>query len=420
LVYAETGEILYGHNIRIEREPASLTKVMTVLLALEYAAGYGSLNDLITAQASDLAEVRADSSASNAGIKEGEVMTLQDLIYCAMLVSANEACNMIARHVGGTVADFVQMMNERAAEIGCENTNFTNPHGLPAAGHISTAYDLSLIAGEALKNEMLMTVVNTETIPLPGTAETPDGRVLTSDMVVRFRRTDRYNSGVYVYTHARGIKTGASSSAGFCLMSAAEKGGIALISVVLGAEDVRGSDNITYRRSFTETRDLFEWGYNNFEMKRILGKSDKIHGIRVSMGLDHDEIYLIPERPSEILLPKYINPGDIERKVVLHEPYLSGGVIAPVKKERVLGEVILLYGGTVLDTVPLVSDKDVSENTIEKVQHRVKSIVTSKGFIWSVIVLVGLVGGYAVFVIFFNRRRRHMRSGNYRGGRKKY
>jgi D-alanyl-D-alanine carboxypeptidase (penicillin-binding protein 5/6) len=411
LVHAQTDEILYRHNIYIRREPASLTKVMTVLLALEYAQGYGSLNDVVTAQESDFSDII--QGASNAGIVAGEEMTLRDLIYCAMLRSANEACNMIARHVAGSVEAFMEMVNLRLAEIGAEDTRFVNPHGLPADNHYTTAYDLYLMARECLRNPEFAKISNTETYTLAGTNKRPDGQLIftTNDLITRRRVGE-----AYIYPHARGVKTGHTRNAGYCLMSAAEQNGIMLISVILGAE-VDEETNLL--RSFTETRDLFEWGFEHFDIKTILNTSAKLKAVPVIQGLEQDEIYLVPERAVEHLIPKDINIEDIlgESRIMLHEPYDDReGIRAPVKKGDVLGEIRLEYQGIHYGTIPLLSDRDVDRDTIESFQTGLGNFFSSKGFIWGVIILFVLIGGYVLLAVAYNRRhRRNMSAHNYRG-----
>jgi D-alanyl-D-alanine carboxypeptidase (penicillin-binding protein 5/6) len=407
LVHAQTDEILYSRNIHIRREPASLTKVMTALLALEYAHGYGSLNDIVRAEEGDFFDIIP--GASSAGIVPGEEITLRDLIYCTMLISANDACNIIARHVAGSVEAFVEMMNLRLAEIGAENTRFVNTHGLPDEGHYSTAYDLYLMAKECLKNARFMEIANTEHIVLPGTNKRPDGRVLntTNDLITRRRRE------AYIYPHARGIKTGHTSTARFCLMSAAEQNGLTFISVVLGAEI---DEETNFIRSFTETRDLFEWAFENFTIKTILSRVTKLQAVPVIQGLEQSDVYLVPERTVEALVPKHVNAEDIERRITLHEPYLTEGVRAPVKQGDVLGEVVLTYQGRHFGTIPLLSDRDADRDTIEQIQTRIGIILSNRWFRWGLLGVIGLIGLYLLLAVALNRRRRsNARSGSYRG-----
>ena len=162
LVSPESDMVLYEKNADEKRYPASTTKIMTALLTLENVS---DLSAVVTAEASDFENVTADSS--NAGIKVGEQVTVKDLLYALMLPSANEAAYMLARHVGGSWEQFVDMMNERAAELGCTGTHFANPHGLPKDDHYTTAHDLYRITKEALSHELFATICNTRTTTTP-------------------------------------------------------------------------------------------------------------------------------------------------------------------------------------------------------------------------------------------------------------
>jgi D-alanyl-D-alanine carboxypeptidase (penicillin-binding protein 5/6) len=413
LVHAQTDEILFGHNIHIRREPASITKVLTVLLALEH----GGLDDIVTAEESDFFDMIP--AGSNAGIRAGEEMTLRSLIYCAMLPSANEACNIIARHVAGSVEAFVEMMNSRMSDIGGENTNITNTHGLPDPDHYTTAYDTYLLIRECVSNAEFMEIANTEHIVLPPTNMTPEGRVLTTtnNLITRRRFPD------YIYPFARGIKTGRTTNAGYCLASSAERDGITLISVVLGASLDEESGLI---RSFTETRSLFEWGFANFTMKRILRSNELLSVLPVLQGRDHDKISLVPERPVDALVPVFLNPEDIERRVTVHSP---DGIQAPVEAGTVLGEVRLTFQGHEYGTIPLVANISVERDTREAITDGVGDVIDSifnpggslSWIKWAVLFIAGGAAAYVLLAISFNRRRRrrNMRASNYRG-RKRY
>jgi D-alanyl-D-alanine carboxypeptidase (penicillin-binding protein 5/6) len=406
LVHAQTDEILFGHNIHIRREPASVTKIMTALLALEH----GGLDDIVTAEEGDFFDIIAGSS--NAGIKPGEEMTLLDLIYCAMLPSANESCNIIARHVSGSVEAFMEMMNLRLAELGCENTRFSNTHGLPDPdNHYTTAYDVYLMMRECLNNAQFMEIANTETVTLPPTNMTPEGRslVTTNNLITRRRFPD------YIYPFARGVKTGRTNNAGYCLVSTAERDGITLISVVLGAALDEDTGLV---RSFTETRDLFEWGYANFTVKRILSRVEQLARIPVIQGRENDHIFLVPERSVEALIPRYLNAEDIERRVTVYD---AEGVAAPVEAGTVLGEVRLTYEGREYGVIPLVANKSVERDAREAIQDGITEIIMQDWIRWAVLGVVGIVGLYIMLLVTINsrRRRRNMRASNYRG-RKRY
>ena len=195
LINAETGDVLYEKNATEKAYPASTTKIMTALLVLENM----QTDDTITLTEED---VDLASGSSNAGLKEGETLTVEDLLYCLMLPSANEAANAFAREIGGSTEGFADMMNKRAKELGCVNTHFVNANGLHDENHYTCAKDLALIAQEAMKHELFATVVNTAQHRLPDTNKQQSRIILTTNHLILSRYSDAY------YDSAHGIKTG--------------------------------------------------------------------------------------------------------------------------------------------------------------------------------------------------------------------
>lgn len=406
LVYAQTGEILYSHNINIRREPASLTKMLTVLLAVEYAEKIpGGFDQTVTAEDADFADITIDSST--AGILPGEQLRLEDLLYCAMVRSANEACNIIARHVAGSREDFVALMNTRLEELGCTESRFSNTHGLPHEEHYTTAYDMYLLSKACMQSKKLMEIAHTETYTVPPTNLTPEGRTFSNTNRLLNSRMPEYS-----YPYARGIKTGSTAAAGYCLASVAEKGGKALICVVMGASAEEETGII---RSFTETRELYEWGFDNFEVKTILKRGELVASNSVELGLDYDEVALEPDKPIEALVPVYLDPADITRDIKLYYPE---GIKAPVARGQVLGEITLSYEGHVYGTSLLLANKKIDENTQQVFVENVTDVFSQDWIKYAIAAAIGLVVVYAVIVVVYNVRKQRTKSrpsGNYRG-----
>ena len=230
----ESGFVLYEKNADEKRFPASTTKIMTALLTLE---NVDDLNTLVEVTEEDFNGAESDSS--KAGFKVGEQVPVIDLLYGLMLPSGNEAANTLARHVGGSVDKFVEMMNDRAQELGCKNTHFMNPNGLHNEDHYTTARDLYIITQRAMQDETFQLIVNTAQKTLSKNNLTPERggkplKVYTTNMLIFSR-----HQTAYYYAYAKGIKTGHTSQAGYCLVAAAEKKGGKLISVMLGCERPR-------------------------------------------------------------------------------------------------------------------------------------------------------------------------------------
>ena len=242
LMDARTGTILYSKNIHEELFPASTTKIMTCLLAVENA----NLGDKITFSNDAVFSVPRDGSSI--GMDVGESITLEQALYGIMVGSANEVANAVAEHVSGSIDEFVALMNKRAKELGCTNTHFSNPNGLQTDDHYTSAYDLSLIARAFFDNELLCKVGNTPRYHFTATDTQPDDFYLNNK--------HKLITGEVKYDGIVGGKTGYTDQARETLVTCAERDGIKLICVVLKEESPS---------QFTDTAVLFNYGFNNFE-----------------------------------------------------------------------------------------------------------------------------------------------------------
>jgi len=411
----ETGEILYARNIHERLSPASLTKVMTTLLVLE-AVDDGRLSMDMVLTASQEAIELVPPDGSSAGIKIGEEMTVEDLLYCVMLVSANEGCNILAEAVSGSVDAFVEDMNERAAAIGCEDTHFVNTNGMPDVNHYTTAWDLYRITLEAREHPDFMPLAGAIYHEVPATNLSDARKLYTTNYLISTYRTDYYR-----YPGADGIKTGSTSDAGYCLIASAVKSGRSLLSVVLGAERIKEEDGTTITKSFTETKKLFDWGFDTFSRQVILGKGESIAEVPVTLSQEVNYVKVHPAREVERLIPNDMDPAvDIQRECT----FVSESVEAPIQRGQVLGTITLRYGDTVYDTVNLLADSDVSASRLLVFQRDVMLFLQKPAVRYSAAGAVGLVVMIAVLRLFFRSKRRKpksrsgARSSGYRGRRR--
>lgn len=348
LVDADYNVVLYEFNAHEKRYPASITKVMTALLTLEAVdRGELSLSDMITAPEGIHNGLAADGSTQN--IKSGEVMSLKDLLYCVLLPSANEACNVLAYAVAGGVDEFVALMNQRAAELGMTGTHFANTHGLHDDNHYTTAWDIWLMAHEAMKNETFREIVSTKEYYVPATNISDQRHFYNTNALL----TALKYSG-YVYQPAIGIKTGSTGEAGLCLVSAAEQDGRTLYCVVLGAELAHQPDNSYKRMNFVESSRLLKWGFDNFSYRTILESSDPVAQIEVTLS-DTDHVLVRPEGTLSALLPNDLDLSEFTQTVTLD----AESVEAPVTEGQVLGKITLSYDGEEYGTLDLVALNDV-------------------------------------------------------------
>lgn len=244
----KTGNVLYEYDADEKNYPASCTKIMTSLLALKH----GNLNDTVTVTSEAFSDL--STLASTWDLKVGEEMSLHQLLKCILVVSASEGANVAGVHIGGDLETFVEMMNEEAQALGCENTHFMNCHGLPRSEHYTSARDLATIAMAAMEYEEFREIVGSAITELEPTNYHSAMSILTTNGLLP--GSTEYG-GKYNYPYAMGIKTGHTSVAGYNLVSAANKNGIEILTVVMGC----GSRE----SSFAQTVKLFDWTYENYE-----------------------------------------------------------------------------------------------------------------------------------------------------------
>ena len=280
LIEADTGEILYEKNAHQENFPASLTKVMVALLVFEAIdEGKIALTDSVTATESAFEGLSSDGSTAN--IVPGETMTVEQLLNCMLIVSANEACNILGETLYGSVDAFVARMNERATELGCEHTHFANATGLHNSQHYTTAWDLYLITREAMKHDKFMEICNSKSYTVPATNMTDKPRELHSTNFL----ISNWRARGYVYRDAQGIKTGSTEEAGHCLVSSAVRGDRQLVSVVLGAEKITLADGkSTLTKSFSETIRLFDYGFDCFSRREVVSADELVREVPVALS----------------------------------------------------------------------------------------------------------------------------------------
>ena len=334
------GLLLTARNPHERRAPASTTKIMTLLLCAEYAQENNALGMLVTAQESDFFDMRPDGT--NSGIKPGEVLTYEQLMYCAFLQSANEACNILARVTAGSIPAFVAQINARFAALGCESSHYETTHGLPNDNHYTTAYDLALMLAAAMENELFVRVAQTQEYIVPPTnlRETP--RTLRSGNRLL---TGREDPPMEPYPAVLGGKTGFTNAAGLCLAEAAEQDGLYVISVVLGC--------VENSAHFWETIKLLDWTFAHFGYVTLGGPESSL--VVPSPARSEEALPLRIEDSFTHLLPLDILP-QIEQHCRL-TPGLQRSLSALAG--TVVGSCEFRYDGLVLGTVDLLAAEDI-------------------------------------------------------------
>ena len=346
LIDAKTGNVLFEKNADKKMYPASTTKIMTAILALEKVAkGEISLEQPITY--TETAEATMEADGSNIALKVGEQMTLADLLKGLLLASGNDAAAIIAEYIGGTIDDFVVLMNEKVKKLGLEGTHFANPHGLHNEENYTTAADMAKIAREAMKNETFRSIVECAHIRLAATNISEERYYInTNNLVSRMRYP------YYFYDKATGIKTGSTTEAGYCLVSSAKDGDKEVIAVVFKSDDISASH--------TDSKNILQYGLTEFSSIRF-AKVDDIYGeVRVKQSSDGtDHILLSAKDNLEILFPKNKDSSEVE--VITDIPE---SVRAPISKGQEIGKVNFVYNSQVIGSIPLVATVDVKRHLL--------------------------------------------------------
>ena len=394
LVDYNTGNVVYAKNEHQEMYPASLTKIMTALLVLEAVdQGQLSLGDELTASRSAMT-TGLDEEGSTAEIQIGEIMTVEEYLTCMLVVSANEACNVLAEAVSGSVAAFVDAMNEKATALGCENTHFVNPTGLHDPQHYTTAWDMYLITRAAMEHSDFMRICDTGTAHIPATNLSEERTLHTTNYLI-----DGWRSLGYRNSDAHGIKTGSTDAAGHCLVSSAMKGSLHFLSVVLGGERLTLEDGEIRTYSFYDTNLLFDWALDNFSYQTVILEEEEIQEVPVLLS-DIDHVTVHPAADTEALLPTVLSPEDLERSVELQE-----SVEAPVTAGQKLGTLTLSYDGVDYVTVDLLASFDVEANPLQALLRSIRDFFQKPAVKVVGIILILLVILLLVWRFFFGRRR---------------
>lgn len=401
-----SGEVLYEFNADSQIYPASTTKIMTILLAVEaIEEGRANIADEVTASANITFDLVEDGST--AGIMVGETMSLESLLYAAMLSSANEACNIIAEHIGGSISEFVAMMNQRAQQLGCTGTNFTNTHGLPDDNHYSTARDFAKIGLEASRHDLIMQLCSTTNYTIPATNLSGERNLNTSNALLS---PDGIYGGNHLYEYANGMKTGHTTAAGYCLVSTAEKDGIQLLAAVFGGAQSWTDLGAEYS-SFADSINMYEWVFNNFSYREVLRSADSLTSVPVEMGSNADSVNVRPESSITVLLPNDSDFSEFRLELEFDHETKGETLMAPISAGQVLGKVTLTKDGVNYGTVNLVAANGIDLSKGDFIKNEINDTISGKTFKTVVWVLVVLIVAYLVLVIVYRIRRiRHKRA----------
>jgi D-alanyl-D-alanine carboxypeptidase (penicillin-binding protein 5/6) len=329
LMDADTGTILFEKNAHEKLPPASITKVMTMLLVMEAIdAGKISWDEKVRAS-----EHAASMGGSQIYLEPGEEMTVSELMKGVALASGNDASVALAEKIAGSEELFVQLMNERARQLGMKNTHFVNSNGLPAKDHVSTAYDIAIMSRELLKHEEITRYTGIYQDYLRKDTEKPFWLVNTNKLV-RF------------YSGADGLKTGYTSEAKFCLAATAKRGDMRVIAVVLGEPNSKTRN--------AEVTKLFDYAFSQYNTVPIVKKGEPLGELRIAKG-KVNRLQLNAERNFSVLVQKGAQSGNIRHEVMLEE------LKAPLSKGQPIGKIVVYSNEQPIKEFVLTAPQDVEK-----------------------------------------------------------
>ena len=401
----DSGEVFFCRNETQRAAPASLTKIMTALLVVEaIERGEVALTDNVMASANITYDLVSDGSTAN--ITAGEVLSLESLLQCTLVASANEACNIVAEHVCGSIPAFIDRMNVRAAELGCSDTHFVNTHGLPDEDHYTTAWDMFLISREAVSHDIIARICSMTEISVPATEVSGPRSFKNTNALLG--DNDWYKG--YFYDGASGVKTGHTQAAGYCLVATARRDDISLLSVVMGAEAYNRDDGTLDVGSFKDTITLFDWVFNNYSWRDVLRSTEVVADLPVAMGAT-DMVSVRPQSSVKVLLPNDYNLSAFKREIVYTHELSGEELTAPISSGDVLGEITVSKDGRVYGRTALVATKSVQLSRWEYIRSEVIGFFHNKTVRIVIAVLAFLLLLYVVLVIrYLILRARHLRS----------
>lgn len=325
LMEVNTGKILYEHNVDEQLPPASITKIMSLLLIMEAIDEKKiSTEDVITAS-----EHACSMGGSQIWLEPGEAMTVDDLLKAAVIASANDATVALGEHIAGSEEGFVAMMNARANELGMSSTNFVNATGLDAEGHVSTAHDIAIMSAALIKHDLIK---NYSTVWMDSLRE-GKSELVNTNKLVRF------------YEGTTGLKTGTTSNAGYCLSATAERNGLELVAVVMAGD--------TSGERFNSAKKLLDYGFSNYEYVSIKPKLDKTN-INISNGVQKNLKITTTDSFGSLL--KKGTSSAVTQQINLKE-----NITAPIKKNDVVGTIDFFLDEQQIGQVDIIADESINK-----------------------------------------------------------
>lgn len=394
LINLDTGQTVFSKDADVKRYPASTTKIMTYIVVAEHVEDLEGTK--VTVKQKVLDKLKGTDS-SMAGLQEhvNEKLSVLELLYCMMVPSGNDAAMVLADYVGeGSIDKFVQMMNDKAKELGCTKTHFMNPDGLHDKNHYTTANDLAKMAQHALTLPEFSTVTNTDTYYL-GKDEYP---LVTTNYLI-----DENRGGDYYYQYAQGIKTGTTDEAGHCLVTKGEADGYSYLGVFM-MNPIKDPDEYG---TMYDAAAMFRWALTELELNQVASSETPMCEVKVNLAWGKDTVQLVPETNINAIVPTSYKESDI--KV---ETEVPDSVDATINKGDVIGKATVYYNGPEADgkqkiaVINLVSSETVERSGILAAWNVVQNIIASNWFVLVIVIVIILLVLYIIISSIIKRRNR--------------
>ena len=382
--------VMAEKDANAEMYPASTTKIMTGLVALDALSG--RLGEAVTVTEDMLKGV----SGNNIKLKAGEKVTVLDMLYATICGGANDAAAVLAHAVCGSTDGFVELMNKKAEELGALDTHYTNVSGIHDSTMVTTAYDTFLVAKAASENSLFVELSSESKYEMPKTNLSQERNVYNKNFLI-----SRYSETKYYNKYAKGLNSGSTAQGGYCLATCTENNGQTYICVVLGAEEIDG--NIC---SYTVANSLIEWAYSSYGYVEILAENRLVCEVSVDLSEDVDYVTLRPADSLTVFLPL---DTDLEKDLVYSHKVTSPRLEAPVEEGQVAGFISVELDGEVLGTVDLVAMNKVERSEFLYGLKRIRDFTTSRPFVITAITFVVLLVVYIFGTAIYRSKPAHRR-----------
>lgn len=426
LIYCSTAdEVLWSYNMDEQIYPASTVKLMVAILALEHFEGH--YDDMITCTADGVRRI----TGNRISLREGEIVAVIDLISAVIIGGANDASQVLAIEIGGSVEGFVDLMNKKAQEMGMTHTVYTNPTGIHDDAMVTTLRDILTISAYAQKITRFMELADTPRYHMEGTNISHERYVTNRNYFISTTSTSEY-----YYSIVTGMNAGSTAEAGNCVIATCTIDGVSFIAIVMGAESetvlvapagpildeegnvvgIREKDEMkTTVFSYREAKSLLDWAITGFSYMKVVDSSTMICEISVRLAQNVDHVTLLPEKAVELFLP---NDVDIANDIGLSWSLDGESMDAPVKTGDKAGELLLHYKGEVVATVPLVAKNNIERSEWLRIGDGIQKASQTLGF--RIILLaagIGIVAYVIGVAVWRSRKKKAARIEFYRGKR---